>query len=100
MSEASIATTFVSLLSVLVLAPADGAGATLGTLIGNAGATFRTAYAPYSLCCPARATPLTGQYAHNHNVLGNEKPLGEFFAFLITPLRWRLGWTMATQPAG
>jgi N-acetylglucosamine-6-sulfatase len=28
------------------------------------------------LCCPARATLVTGQYAHNHRVLGNEYPYG------------------------
>ncbi|HYJ70695.1 MAG TPA: sulfatase [Nocardioidaceae bacterium] len=50
-------------------------------LIGDAGATFANAYAPFPLCCPARATILTGQYAHNHGVLANEAPLGGFSAF-------------------
>lgn len=40
-------------------------------LIGDAGTTFSRAYATFPLCCPARASILTGQYAHNHGVLGN-----------------------------
>jgi N-acetylglucosamine-6-sulfatase len=32
---------------------------------------FTNAFANASLCCPARATLLTGQYAHNHKVLSN-----------------------------
>ena len=57
---------------------------TVRSLIGGAGATFTNAVAPYPLCCPARATLLTGQYAHNHGVLGNGdqwNPLGGFSAF-------------------
>jgi N-acetylglucosamine-6-sulfatase len=42
------------------------------------GVTFEEAFAPYPLCCPARATLLTGQYAHNHHVLGNQLPYGGF----------------------
>ena len=38
-------------------------------LIGDAGVTFTRAFASYPVCCPARATFFTGQYAHNHNVL-------------------------------
>jgi N-acetylglucosamine-6-sulfatase len=48
-------------------------------LLGDRGATFRTSLASWPLCCPARATQLTGQYAHNHGVLGNhDVPLGGF----------------------
>ena len=28
----------------------------------------------HSLCCPSRATFLTGQYAHNHEILDNKAP--------------------------
>lgn len=37
-------------------------------LIGSAGVTFTHSYASYPVCCPARATLFTGQYAHNHEV--------------------------------
>ena len=37
-------------------------------LIGEAGVTFTRYFASYPVCCPARATFLTGQYAHNHKV--------------------------------
>lgn len=35
------------------------------------GATFKNSEVAESLCCPSRATFLTGQYPHNHRVLGN-----------------------------
>ena len=37
-------------------------------LIGEAGVTFTRSFASYPVCCPARATFFTGQYAHNHHV--------------------------------
>jgi N-acetylglucosamine-6-sulfatase len=37
-------------------------------LIGEAGVTFTRYYASYPVCCPARATFFTGQYAQNHGV--------------------------------
>lgn len=40
-------------------------------LIGQRGVTFAQSFAPFPLCCPSRVTMLTGQYAHNHGVLGN-----------------------------
>jgi N-acetylglucosamine-6-sulfatase len=46
--------------------------------IGAQGVTFTDYRASYPLCCPARATMLTGQYAHNHHVLGNHKPQGSY----------------------
>ena len=36
--------------------------------IGEAGVTFTRYYASYPVCCPARATFFTGQYAQNHGV--------------------------------
>jgi N-acetylglucosamine-6-sulfatase len=47
-------------------------------LIGAQGASFRNAFASYPLCCPSRATFLTGQFAHNHGVLGNTPPDGGY----------------------
>ena len=47
-------------------------------LVGGQGTTFVNSFASYPLCCPSRATFLTGQYAHNHGVLGNNLPKGGF----------------------
>ena len=40
------------------------------------GTTFADAVDSFPLCCPARATFITGQYAHNHGVGGNFYPYG------------------------
>ena len=48
-----------------------------GLLAAN-GTTFANNFVSYSLCCPSRATFLTGQYAHNHGVLGNQPPIGGY----------------------
>lgn len=45
-------------------------------LIANRGATFENAVDSFPLCCPSRATFITGQYAHNHGVGGNFFPYG------------------------
>jgi arylsulfatase A-like enzyme len=38
-------------------------------LLGDRGTTLRQAVAPSPICVPARASLLTGQYAHNHGAL-------------------------------
>jgi len=48
------------------------------SLIGSAGMTFRNSVVTYSLCCPSRATFLTGQYPHNHGVRENGGPQGGY----------------------
>lgn len=42
-------------------------------LIGRAGITFSQALSPNPLCCPARATFLTGQASQNNRVFTNDK---------------------------
>ncbi len=45
-------------------------------LLAGQGTTFDDAIDSFPLCCPARATFITGQYAHNHGVEGNFAPFG------------------------
>ena len=42
------------------------------SFFAEGGTTFADAIAVPPLCCPSRAGFLTGQYPHNHGVLGNE----------------------------
>ena len=48
-------------------------------LVGRAGTTFTRNFSTFPLCCPSRATYLTGQYSHNHGVQGNMPPEGGFY---------------------
>ena len=47
--------------------------------LAGRGVTFENSFVSYSLCCPSRATFLTGQYAHNHGVFDNVLPFGSFY---------------------
>ena len=48
------------------------------TELGAAGTTFERAFVSNPLCCPSRATLYTGQYTHNHGVIGNRPPEGGY----------------------
>jgi N-acetylglucosamine-6-sulfatase len=48
----------------------------ISAVMGERGATFQNAYVTQSLCCPSRASILTGRYPHNHGILSNTPPLG------------------------
>src|SRR5512133_3067468 len=49
-------------------------------LIGDEGVTFDNNFDSFSLCCPSRASFLTGQYSHNNGVRGNAPPQGGYQA--------------------
>jgi N-acetylglucosamine-6-sulfatase len=51
------------------------------SLIQGQGTTFSQTIASYPLCCPSRATYLSGQYAHNHGVIHNAGPFGGYTRF-------------------
>lgn len=53
----------------------------LKALVGDAGMTFNNSFVTTPLCAPARASFLTGQYAHNHGTLSNGPPRGGYQAF-------------------
>ena len=50
-------------------------------LLQEQGTTFDRTIATYPLCCPSRATYLSGQYSHNHGVIHNAGPFGGYTAF-------------------
>ncbi|MFN2616913.1 MAG: sulfatase [Thermoleophilaceae bacterium] len=70
--------------NVVVLMTDDQSIHTLGAmpnvraLLARQGTTFDRSFVSFSLCCPSRATFLTGQYAHNHHVRGNRLPFGGY----------------------
>jgi len=48
------------------------------SLIQAQGVTLANAIVPIPLCCPARASLMTGQYDHNNGVLSNHPPTGGY----------------------
>jgi arylsulfatase A-like enzyme len=48
----------------------------LRRLFAKRGLTFMNSFSPFPLCCPARASFLTGTYAHNHRVYWHDRPYG------------------------
>ena len=50
-------------------------------LLEDRGTSFDNFFVTYPFCCPARATILRGQYAHNTHIVGNEPPWGGFEKF-------------------
>src|SRR5215211_6460830 len=53
----------------------------LQAYMADEGLTFDNVFVTNSLCCPSRATILTGQYPHNHLVRSNVPPVGGFKTF-------------------
>jgi N-acetylglucosamine-6-sulfatase len=52
--------------------------ANVNTLLGRQGTTFANSFASFPLCCPSRTTFITGQYGHNHTIMGNAAPTGGY----------------------
>jgi N-acetylglucosamine-6-sulfatase len=52
--------------------------ANVNSMLGAEGTTFADNYVSFPLCCPSRTTFLTGQYGHNHTVMGNALPQGGY----------------------
>jgi N-acetylglucosamine-6-sulfatase len=52
--------------------------ANVNTLLARQGTTFLNNFASFPLCCPSRATFVTGQYGHNHTIMGNTAPAGGY----------------------
>lgn len=52
--------------------------------IARSGVSFDRYYVTYPICCPSRASLLTGLYVHNHRVLINRPPYG-YPAFRRSP---------------
>jgi arylsulfatase A-like enzyme len=46
------------------------------SLLTDQGTSFQEAFVSYPIYCPSKATILTALYCHNHNVLGNKRPVG------------------------
>jgi N-acetylglucosamine-6-sulfatase len=61
-------------------------------LLAREGATFANSFASFPLCCPSRATFLSGQYGHNHTVMGNAPPAGGYDKLAPTHASTLPGW--------
>jgi N-acetylglucosamine-6-sulfatase len=73
--------------NIIVIQTDDQAGHTLqfmpqtNALLGNQGVRFTNSFVSTSLCCPSRASFLSGLYSHNHNVVANKPPWGGMVSF-------------------
>jgi arylsulfatase A-like enzyme len=47
-------------------------------LLADQGTTFDRSFVSFPVCCPSRATLLTGQFPHNHTVEGLDPPWGGY----------------------
>jgi N-acetylglucosamine-6-sulfatase len=52
--------------------------ANVNALLARQGTTFANNFASFPLCCPSRTTFITGQYGHNHTIMGNAPPAGGY----------------------
>jgi arylsulfatase A-like enzyme len=52
------------------------------SLLAEQGTSFEETFVSHPICCPSRATFLTGLYDHNHGVKGNAPPEGGVQTFV------------------
>ncbi|HEU6445250.1 MAG TPA: sulfatase [Gaiellaceae bacterium] len=50
----------------------------VNAMLAAQGTTFVNSFASFPLCCPSRTTFITGQYGHNHTIMGNAAPSGGY----------------------
>ncbi len=64
--------------NVLIIVTDDQHVGTLASMpfTSTMGRRFDNAFVPYAMCCPSRASILTGNNAHTHGVWGNSLPIG------------------------
>ena len=61
-------------------------------LLVDRGVSFTNNVASFPLCCPSRASWVTGQYAHNHGVVDNHERNGGGYEALVEPSRVLPAW--------
>jgi N-acetylglucosamine-6-sulfatase len=64
----------------------------VNSLLAARGTTFTNNFASFPLCCPSRATFVTGQYGHNHTIMGNAAPTGGYDKLAPTHANTLPGW--------
>lgn len=66
----------------IATSPIWGAMPNAARLLRDQGITFTNAFAPTPICCPARASVLTGKYGHNTGILNNAGDFGGWETFV------------------
>ncbi len=61
-------------------------------LLIDRGVSFDNNISSFPLCCPSRASWITGQYAHNHGVIDNQERNGGGYGALRDPARVLPAW--------
>lgn len=87
--------------NVLVIVTDDQRVSTLDVMeeteeaFSHEGVTYTSAYATTPLCCPSRASILSGQYAHNHGVIRNSSSDPLDFSRTVPAVLERIGYRTA-----
>src|SRR4051812_25252116 len=55
--------------------------------LASQSAVFKRGYVPTSLCRPSLATLISGQYAHQHKISGNDPPKGTDRELMLKHIR-------------